>query len=256
MTLMFTHCIVREPSKNFQEGLTSSDLGKPDYIKALKQHSSYINALKKCGVEIITLKADDRFPDSTFVEDTAVVNKDLAVVTSLGAPSRRGEEREIKNVLEKYFDKIESIENPGTLEGGDILQIENEYFIGLSSRTNKEGAKQFEKIVKMYGYSCSFIPLINFFHLKTGVAYIDNNNLIVSGELIGNPIFKDYNLIKVEEDENYAANCIRVNNHVLIAEGSDKLRNSIISLGYKTLEIDVSEFRKMDGGLSCLSLRF
>ena len=256
MTLMFTHGIVRKPSKNFQDGLTSSNLGKPDYTIALKQHSSYINALKKCGIEIITLKADEKFPDSTFLEDTAVVNKDLAVITNLGAPSRRGEEIKIKNVLEKYFDKLEAIENPGTLEGGDVLKIENEYFIGLSSRTNIEGAKQFEKIVKKYGYSCSFIPLTNFFHLKTGVAYIGDNNLIVSGELSGNPIFKDYNHIKVEEDENYASNCIRVNNYVLIAKGFKKFRNAIKNLGYKILEIDMSEFRKMDGGLSCLSLRF
>jgi dimethylargininase len=253
---MFTRGIVRKLSKNFQDGLTNSDLGKPDYSKALKQHSSYINALKKCGMEIITLPADERFPDSTFVEDTAVVNEDLSIIASLGAASRRGEERKIKTVLEKYFDNVESIKNPGTLEGGDVLKIENKYFIGLSSRTNKEGAKQFKNIVKKYGYSCSIIPLINFLHLKTGVAYIGDNNLIVSGELVDNPIFKDYNLIKVGEDENYASNCITVNNYVLIAKGFKKIRNTIISLGYKILEIDVSEFRKMDGGLSCLSLRF
>jgi len=253
---MFTHGIVRKPSKNFQNGLTSSDLGKPDYFKAIEQHSSYIKALKKCGMEIITLKADGKFPDSTFVEDTAIINKDLAVITNLGAPSRRGEEREIKSVLEKYFDKVESIENPGTLEGGDVLRIENEYYIGLSSRTNREGAKQFESIVKKYGYSCSLISLNIFLHLKTGVAYIGDDNLVVSGELIDNPIFKNYNLIKVEEEENYATNCIRTNNYVLIAEGFKRLRDTIKGLGYKTLEIDVSEFRKMDGGLSCLSLRF
>lgn len=256
MPLMFTHSIVRKPSKNFQNGLTSSDLGKPDYFKVIEQHSSYIKALKKCGMEIITLKADGKFPDSTFVEDTAIVNKDLAVITNLGAPSRRGEEREIKSVLEKYFDKVESIENPGTLEGGDVLRIENEYYIGLSSRTNREGAKQFESIVKKYGYSCSLISLNIFLHLKTGVAYIGDDNLVVSGELIDNPIFKNYNLIKVEKEENFASNCIRVNNYVLIAEGFKKFRDSIIGLGYKILEIDVSEFRKMDGGLSCLSLRF
>jgi len=256
MTLMFTHGIVRKPSENFKDGLTTSNLGKPDYIKAVKQHSNYIKALKKCGMKIMILRADERFPDSTFVEDTAVVNENLAVIANLGAPSRKGEEREIKNVLEKYFDKVESIENPGTLEGGDVLKIENEYFIGLSSRTNKEGAKQFENIVKKYGCSCSFIPLTNFFHLKTGVAYIGDNNLIASGELIDSPIFKEYNLIKVEKDEIYASNCIRVNNHVLIAEGFNKIRNTIKNLGYQTLEIDVSEFRKMDGGLSCLSLRF
>jgi len=253
---MFTHSIVRKPSKNFQNGLTSSDLGKPHYFKAIEQHSSYIKALKKCGMEIITLKADEKFPDSTFVEDTAIVNKDLAVITNLGAPSRRGEEREIKSVLEKYFEKVESIENPGTLEGGDVLRIENEYYIGLSSRTNREGAKQFESNVEKYGYSCSLIPLNTFLHLKTGVAYIGDDNLVVSGELIDNPIFKNYNLIKVEEEENYATNCIRANNYVLIAEGFKRLRDTIKGLGYKTLEIDVSEFRKMDGGLSCLSLRF
>ena len=256
MTLMFTHSIVRKPSKNFQDGLTTSNLGKPDYNKAINQHLSYNKALKKCGMEIISLRADERFPDSTFVEDTAIVNKDLAVITNMGAISRRGEEREIKIVFEKYFDKVESILNPGTIEGGDVLKIENEYFIGLSSRTNKEGAKQFEKIVKKYGYSCSLVPLTNLLHLKSGVAYIGDNNLIISGELIGNPIFKDYNLIIVDEDESYATNCIRVNDYVLIAEGFIKLGNSITSLGYKILEVNVSEFRKMDGGLSCLSIRF
>jgi dimethylargininase len=253
---MFTHGIVRKIPKNLQDGLTTSNLGNPDFIKALQQHSNYIRALKKCGLKIITLKADEEFPDSTFVEDTAVVNKDLAVVTNLGALSRRGEEREIKTVLEKYFDKVKSIKNPGTLEGGDVLKIENEYFIGLSSRTNKDGAKQLEQILKKYGYSCSIIPFKNILHLKTGIAYIGDNNLIVSGEFIGNSIFKDYNLIKVEPDENYASNCIRVNNYVVIAKGFEKFKNSISNLGYKILEIDVSEFRKMDGGLSCLSLRF
>lgn len=256
MTLMFSHGIVRAPSKNFQDGLTTSNLGEPNYIKATKQHSNYVKALKKCGIDLITLRTDERFPDSTFVEDTAIVNEDLAVITNLGAPSRRGEEGEIKNVLEKYFDNIESIENPGTLEGGDVLRIENEYLVGLSSRTNREGAKQFENILKKYGYSCALIPLTKFLHLKTGVSYIGDNNLIVSGELSGNPIFKNYNLIKVEEDESYASNCIRINNYVLIAEGFKKFKNTIKSLGYKILEIDVSEFRKMDGGLSCLSLRF
>ncbi len=253
---MFSHGIVRAPSKNFHDGLTTSNLGKPYYTKAIKQHSNYVNALKKCGIDIITLKADERFPDSTFVEDAAVVNEDIAVITNLGAPSRRGEEGDVKNVLENYYNNVESIENPGTLEGGDVLRIENEYFIGLSSRTNKEGAKQFENILKKYGYSCMLIPLTKFLHLKTGVAYIGDNNLIVSGELSGNPIFNDYNLIKVEEEEKYASNCIRVNNYVLIAEGFKKFKDTIMSLGYKTLEIDMSEFKKMDGGLSCLSLRF
>jgi dimethylargininase len=253
---MFKHAIVRKPPKNFQEGITSSNLGKPDYNKAVIQHSNYIKTLKKCGLNIISLDADERFPDSTFVEDTAVVNKDLAIITNLGVSSRRGEELEIQGVLERFYDNIEYIKNPGTLEGGDILQVNKQYYIGLSKRTNKKGAKQLKEILERYGYSCITVQLVNVLHLKTGVAYIGDNNLIVAGEFITNPIFNEYNIIKVDKDESYAVNCIRVNKNVLIAKGFKKLINSVSNLGYKIYEIDMSEFRKMDGGLSCLSLRF
>ena len=253
---MIKHAIVRKPAKTFQEGITFSNLGKPDYNKAVIQHSNYIEALKECGLKIILLDADDRFPDSTFVEDTAVVNKNLAIITNLGVSSRRGEELEIKTVLEKFYDDIELIKTPGTLEGGDILKINNQYYIGLSKRTNKEGAKQLTKILERYGYSCLTVQLVNVLHLKTGVAYIGDNNLIVTGEFISNPIFNEFNIIKVDKDESYAVNCIRVNNYIIIAKGFKKLTNSISNLGYKVFEIDMSEFRKMDGGLSCLSIRF
>jgi len=253
---MFKYAIVRKPAKSFQEGITSSNLGKPDYNKAVIQHSDYIKVLKKCGLNIIPLDADERFPDSTFVEDTAVVNKDLAIITNLGVSSRRGEELEIKSVLERFYDNIECIKNPGTLEGGDILKVDNQYYIGLSKRTNKEGAKQLTEILERNGYSCLTVQLVNVLHLKTGVAYIGDNNLIVAGEFINNPIFNEHNIIKVDKDENYAVNCIRVNNYVLIAKGFKRLINSISNLGYKIFKIDMSEFRKMDGGLSCLSIRF
>ncbi|MFW9880708.1 MAG: dimethylarginine dimethylaminohydrolase family protein, partial [Candidatus Thorarchaeota archaeon] len=246
----------RDPSKNLQDGITSSNLGKPDYNQALIQHSSYIKALKKCGLNIIHLDANDKFPDSTFVEDTAVVNKNVAIITNLGATSRNGEELEIKKSLERICDNIEYIKSPGTLEGGDVLKVENQYYIGLSKRTNKEGAKQLAGIIKKYGFSSLTVQLFNILHLKTGITYIGDNNLIVSGEFIGNPIFNEYDLIKVDKDESYAANCIRVNDYVLIAKGFKKLKNSILNLGYKILEIDISEFRKMDGGISCLSIRF
>ena len=113
-----------------------------------------------------------------------------------------------------------------------------------------------KEILKKYGYICSLVKLKEGLHLKTGVAYIGDKNLIVSGEFIDNDLFQDYNKIKVDEDESYAANCIRVNNYVLIADGYEKLTNSISSRGYEVLKLDMSEFRKMDGGLSCLSLRF
>lgn len=253
---MFKHAIVRKPARSFQEGITSSNLGKPDYNKAVIQHSGYIETLKKCGLKIIPLNADETFPDSTFVEDTAVVNKDLAIIPNLGVSSRRGEELEIRIVLERFYDNIECIKKPGTLEGGDILKVDNKYYIGLSKRTNKEGAKQLKIILERYGYSCITVQLVNFLHLKSGIAYIGDNNLILTGEFINNPIFNEFNIINVDKDESYAVNCLKVNNYVLIAKGFKKLINSISNLGYKILEIDMSEFRKMDGGLSCLSIRF
>jgi dimethylargininase len=247
---------VRKPGRNFEMGVTSAKLGKPDYDLAIFQHSNYIKALKKCGLNIIELDADEKFPDSTFVEDTAIVNSDVAVITNFGVSSRKGEESEIRRILERFYENIESIKNPGTLEGGDILKVDNQYYIGLSKRTNKEGAKQLTKILEKYGFSCLTLQLIDVLHLKTGLAYLGDNNLITSGEFNGNPIFNEYNIIKVDRDEEYAANCLRVNNNILIARGFKKFKISISNLGYKILEINMSEFRKMDGGLSCLSIRF
>ena len=198
---MFKQAILREVSRNFQDGLTSSQLGKPEYKEALLQHIDYNSALEKCGLKVTMLNADERFPDSTFVEDTAVVNKDLAVIANLGAVSRKGEEVEIKKVLEKFYDKIESIDKPGTLEGGDVLRIEEDYFVGLSQRTNKKGALQFKKILKNYGYTCTLVKLKDVLHLKTGVAYIGDDNLIASGEFVINSIFQDFNIIKFEKYE-------------------------------------------------------
>ncbi|MHA2394599.1 MAG: dimethylarginine dimethylaminohydrolase family protein [Promethearchaeota archaeon] len=253
---MFKQAIVRKVSKMFHLGITSANLGKPDYNFATIQHSEYIKALKKCGLNVKILEADDQFPDSTFIEDTAVIDKDFGVISNFGALSRSGEEIEIKEILKEFFTDIEDIKRPGTLEGGDVMKVENEYYIGISKRTNKQGAMQLKKILQNHGFSCTLVTLKKVLHLKTGIAYIGDNNLVVSTELIKNPIFKGYNIIEVEEDESYATNCIRVNKYMIIAKGFNKFKTSLIDLGYKILEIDMSEFRKMDGGLSCLSLRF
>jgi len=253
---MFKYAIVKKVSKTFQYGLTSSNLGKPEYNKALIQHSHYVEALKQSGLKVIALEIDNRFPDSTFVEDTAVINEDLAVIANLGADSRKGEEIEIKKVLDEFYDTIESIVKPGTLDGGDVLRVEDQYFIGISQRTNKAGALQLKELLGKYGYACSLVKLKKVLHLKTGIAYIGDNNLVISGEFIDNPLFHEYDLLKVDQDESYAANCIRVNDYVLVAQGYKKLAESISNLGYPLFKLDMSEFRKMDGGLSCLSLRF
>jgi dimethylargininase len=253
---MFTNAIVRTPSKSFVNGITTANLGLPDYNLAIKQHQDYINALIKCGLKVKVLPADEEYPDSTFVEDTALLTKKCAIISNPGAPTRKGEILEMKQVLKSYYSAIEKIENPGTVEPGDIMMVGDHFYIGLSERTNEDGAAQMITILNKYGFSGSAILMNDMLHLKTGVAYLENNNLLAFGEFLGEEEFKNFNIIEIAPEESYAANCIWVNNYVLVPKGFPKTRDKIIDAGYSIIEVDVSEFRKLDGGLSCLSLRF
>ncbi|MGF7060311.1 dimethylarginine dimethylaminohydrolase family protein [Brassicibacter mesophilus] len=256
---MFKNVIVRRPSKSLVNGITSSpELGRPDYVLALKQHDSYIEALKSCGVEVTVLEANERYPDSCFVEDVAVVTKNCAIITNPGAPTRKGEEKEIIDVIKRFYteDKIEYIKDPGTLEGGDIMMVGDHFYIGLSARTNKEGARQFIESLEKYDLTGSVVPLEKVLHLKTGLAYLENNNLLVAGEFVTSPIFENFNKIIIDENDSYSANCIWINNKVLVPFGYEKTQKAIENAGYEVILVDTSEYRKLDGGLSCLSLRF
>jgi len=253
---MFKNVIVRKPGRSVVNGIASEDLGKPVYEKALKQHEAYVEALKKCGVDVTILEADEKYPDSCFVEDTAVLTKKCAIITNPGAASRKGEQISIKKVLEKFYDNIEEIKEPGTLEGGDVMMVGDHFYVGISARTNEEGARQFIEILRKYGYDGTMVPLHKVLHLKTGVAYLENNNLLVAGEFVNNPIFDKFNKIVVDEKDCYAANSIWVNGKVLVPTGYEKTKKAIEDLAYEVIEVDTSEFRKIDGGLSCLSLRF
>lgn len=254
---MFKNAIVRRPGHSLVNGITSApELGKPDYGLAIKQHDAYIEALKSCGVEVTVLKADERFPDSCFVEDVAVCTKKFAVITNPGTPSRKGEEKEIIEVIKKFYNDIECIKKPGTLEGGDVMMVKNHFYIGLSKRTNREGAEQLIKVLGKYGMSGSIVEISEMLHLKSGLAYLEDNVLLVTGEFINNLEFKKFNKIIIDKEETYSANCIRVNDYVLIPAGYPKTKEKIKAAGFKAIVVDTSEYRKVNGGLSCLSLRF
>lgn len=253
---MFENAIVRKPGQSLTGGLTTAHLGKPDYKRALKQHGTYIKALKCCGVRVKVLEADEQYPDAVFVEDTAVLPERCAVVTRPGAPSRRGEEVSIKNTLKNIYTCVETITAPAALEGGDVMRVGNHFYVGLSARTNEQGYRQFAEILHKYGYTASPVKMEKCLHLKTGLAYLENNNLLVAGEFIAHEEFKKFNRIIIDESESYAANCIWVNDVVLVPLGFPKTKAAIERAGYSVMEVDVSEFRKLDGGLSCLSLRF
>jgi len=238
------------------KGLTTAHLGMPDPELALLQHQSYIKALTECGLDVTVMPADEDFPDSTFVEDTALLTPHCAIITHPGAASRKGETAQIREAVSRFYSDIEEIIEPGTVEAGDVLMVGGHYYIGLSGRTNRAGANQLMQILEGYGMTGSTIELEHVLHLKTGVAYLEHNNLVVCGEFVDNPEFARLNKIVVPNQEAYAANSIWVNDTVLVPAGYPITTRKIADLGYAVVEIEMTEFQKLDGGLSCLSLRF
>ena len=256
---MFQHVIVRRPCPSVCEGITSApELGRPDYEKALRQHDDYIAALKQCDVDVTVLEADERYPDSCFVEDTAVLTPNCAIISNPGAPTRQRESSYMVDVIKRFYpeDRVEYITAPGTMEGGDVMMVGNHFYIGLSARTNEEGCRQFIAALEKHGHTGSVVPLEKVLHLKTGLAYLENNNLLVAGEFCDKEEFARFNRIVIDPAESYSANCMWVNDTVLVPAGYPNTRAAIERAGYPVIEVDTSEFRKIDGGLSCLSLRF
>jgi dimethylargininase len=256
---VLTKAIVREPGRNFSDGETSVDLGKPDYDLTLRQHAAYCHALESCGLTLIRLPADERHPDSTFVEDTAIVTERGAVITRPGAPSRIGETENIERTLREYYPDPKRITAPGTVDGGDICEAGDHFFIGISRRTNEAGAAELARILESFGYSVSLIDirgLSNILHLKSGIACLGGKRLVAIEALSRLKEFSTYELVHVNSNQEYAANCLFINDRVLVPAGFPGVQRQLEDLNYPTIAVEMSEFQKMDGGLSCLSLRF
>jgi dimethylargininase len=255
----FTKAIVCIPGSNFADGLTTVDFGVPEHATVLHQHERYCEALRECGLELTTLPADLWHPDSTFVEDTAILTPKAAILCRPGAASRAGEIAAMRPVIARFFTAIHNVEDPGTLDGGDICEAEDHFFLGLSHRTNEEGCRQLAGHLSDLGHTSTIVDIRamkSILHLKSGIAYIGDNTLVAMDEMAGNPLFRGYEVVRVCREESYAANCVRVNERVLVPSGYPKLAAELERRGFHALLLDMSEFRKMDGGLSCLSLRF
>ena len=259
MSNAFRRAIVRPPAPNFAEGLTTVDLGTPRFEAALAQHERYCEALEHCGLALTRLPPDPRFPDSTFVEDTAILTGGVAILTRPGAPSREGEIAGIEDALTLFFSGFARIAAPGTLDGGDVCEAGDHVFIGVSQRTNPEGARQLSQYLAGAGLTSEVVDIravAGILHLKSGIAWLDGRRLVVIDALAGDPAFRGWELVPVAPEEAYAANLVPVNGSVLVAEGFPRLHQTVRELGHRPLALDMSEFQKMDGGLSCLSLRF
>lgn len=256
MEKRFTRAIVRQPGRSMVKGLTTSNLGTPDYDKALEQHAAYVQALHQCGLTVVTLPADEDYPDSTFVEDTALLTPACAIIMRPGAESRRGETVSMEETVRSFYSEVYRVDPPGTADAGDIMMVGTHYYIGLSERTNLHGAQQIIDILHRHLMSGSMIRVGEGLHLKSGLSYLENGNVLTAGAFKSQPELSHLNRVEIDDYEQYAANSLWINGKILVPSGYPKTERSIKALGYSTIVLDVSEFRKLDGGLSCLSLRF
>jgi dimethylargininase len=256
---MFRSALARLPGANFAQGLTRVDLGAPDLALARAQHAAYVAALRAAGLEVEELPAEPAHPDACFVEDCAIVLREGALLTRPGASSRAGEVASLEPALRRHYPQPARIEAPGTLDGGDICVAGRHVFIGLSHRTNEAGAAQLAQWLAALGYTSSTVDvrgIDSILHLKSGLAHLAGDRLLLIDELAAHPAFASYRRILVAAEEAYGANAVQVNEHVLIARGHPRLEACLRELGYATRALDMSEYAKLDGGLSCLSLRF
>jgi dimethylargininase len=254
----FTRAIARTPARTFAAGISTARLGAPDLGKALEQHTCYCDALRAAGLDVIVLPPDARYPDSTFVEDTAVIAGGRAIVTRPGAVSRLGETEAIRGALAAFFVEAGEVEAPGTVDGGDVCEADDRAFIGISQRTNRDGADQLAAWFSKQGKRSSFVDIrdLSILHLKSGMSYLGDGRFAVINELVPRLALNRSAIVAVTRAEEYAANCVRVNGVVLIADSHPQLYRDLEARGLAIQPLDVSEFRKMDGGLSCLSIRF
>lgn len=256
--MQFANAIVRVPGRSFCQALSASG-GQPDIARALEQHSAYRDALAECGVEVTVLTADENYPDGTFVEDTFVIADRVAIAARPGVKTRLGEVGALAAALGRFRPRCERIEPPGTLDGGDICQVEEHFLIGLSARTNDAGAAQLSAILTRHGYTSSIIDIrrcCSLLHLKSGITYLGERRFLVAAGFPETGEIAAAERLEVSAAEAYAANAVRVNDRLLIAAGFPCLASVLANLGYRILALEMSEFAKMDGGLSCLSLRF
>ncbi|HLX02611.1 MAG TPA: amidinotransferase [Trinickia sp.] len=252
-----TRALVRPPGQTFANGLTTAALGAPDLDKALRQHRDYCDALQQCGVEVEGLAPSERYPDSTFVEDVAVIHDGRALLTRPGAPSRAGEVELIRAEIAARFSDLTEVAAPGSLDGGDVCDAGDRWFVGISARTNASGAEQLERWLAAAGRTLERVDireLPGVLHLKSAIAYVDDGMLVATRALRGR--LRGVGVIDVDDDEAYAADCLRINDRVLVPAGYPRIAQRLEAHGLGILMLDMSEFAKMDGGLSCLSLRY
>jgi len=223
--------------------------------KANAQHHAYQDLLGTLGARVISLPAEPDLPDSMFVEDPALVLDELAIIFPLGTESRRPEAATIAAAL-KPFRRLEYVQLPGTIEGGDILRLRGKLYVGLTARSNSEGIAQLTRIVAPHGYQVIGVPVTGCLHLKSAVTALAHNTLLANRAWFDSSFFPGYDWVDVDPSESHAANALALGNTIIFPASFESTRASIEARGFHVAPLDISELQKAESGLTCSSLIF
>jgi dimethylargininase len=253
--------IVRRPARSLAQSceLTFLERSEISFDALERQHAAYREALAMAGAEVVALEAIDALPDSVFVEDTAVVLDESAILSRPGAASRQPEPARIASALARFRD-CEAIVAPGTLEGGDILRIGRTLYVGLTTRTNRAGVEQLEAWLRPHGYRVVPVPVHGSLHLKTACTALDAQTLLLNPAWIDATAFDGFARIEVADDEAFAANVLPVGDVRIVNAAFPRTRERVeafcANAGLRAIAVDISEFGKAEAGLTCMSLVF
>ncbi|MCC5974219.1 MAG: dimethylarginine dimethylaminohydrolase [Rubellimicrobium sp.] len=253
----FTRAITRRPGQSAVQGLRAVNTGAPDLAQMEADHAAYVALLRGTGAEVTVLDPLEEYPDALFVEDTALCLPEGAVLMRPGAPSRLGEVDHMAGPLSASYDRIARIEGPGFIEGGDILVTGREILVGLSARTDAAGAAELRDIVADWGHALRVVETPpGVLHFKTDSSLLDSGTILSTARLAASGCFDGYRVLIVPEGEEAAANLIRFNEAVIMAAGFPRTEGLLRAEGFDVRVVNNSECARLDGGMSCLSLRF
>lgn len=248
--------ITRDVSPNIGDCELSFYQRQPiDVAKAIAQHEAYRCCLAALGARIVSLAAEPGLPDAVFVEDTAVVLDEIAVIAHMGAASRRAEVASVAEALARYR-PLEFLKAPATLDGGDVLRIGRSLFVGLSRRTNRQGVEQLSDLVRHYGCQVQPVEVTGCLHLKSACSYVGNDTILVNRSWIAVEPLQGYELLNVPEEEPNAANALLLNGAIIIPNSFPKTSALLEERGFRVRTVDVSELQKAEAGVTCCSVIF
>lgn len=253
----FTDAVVRLPSLSIVNGLRAVDRGQPDIKLFRAEHKAYVRALERAGLKVAVLPALEAFPDSVFVEDTALCLPGGTVILRPGAPSRAGEAEATATALSDFGHEIQYLSPGGFVDGGDILVSDKVILVGLSERTNQAGFDALENILGGWGYSVQAVRTPDHvLHFKSDCSLLDSETILATSALSGAECFASFRVLTLPPGEEVAANSVRVNGKVLVPAGFPATAELLSRAGYAVIVLRIDQAALLDGGLSCMSLRF